>query len=227
MSARDASFIKAEFVTLTRPEAKKILDEGRQLARTLLKQQNASRQRIAAVDARLKATFNVLLNKAMAETAALTATIESSANEILTELIEATPVSQTRVIYYKGTHSNHGATKASWKLKVGGSASKHKLVFTNRYPDRVKYVEHGFARPAKHRALPYPPKPPLLMGMAWQMSTDDKKKVRYYIPPLPRIPGLFFVAKAKNKLHSQLQHLYETSGLALIDSYSVEFGADY
>ena len=110
-------------------------------------------------------------------------------------LIVATPVSQKRKRYFKGTHRDHGATKSGWKKQTKKTASKWICTFSNSKPDRVRFVEHGFKRPAKHaKDLAHP--------MMWQMDTDKQTQMAVMIPAMPKYPGRFFIAKNKHMLEA-------------------------
>ena len=139
--------------------------------------------------------------------------IDGYVDGAIAELMEATPISETRRLYLAGTHKDHGATKKGWKAKRKQKASLVKYDIVNTKPDRVRLVEHGFTRPA-------------IKGkkMAWQMIYDEKLQTKSAIKPYT-FEGLFFVAKQKTKLADMAGGLY--SGINLFDEIIVDYGDDY
>ena len=221
------SFVDVNVQIMPISELKAVIDTGMAELRTMFAGSQFSPSVQQAALGMLQRKFNSLLYKVEVGTAALIAGINQATEKALEELIDATPVSQSRILYYKGTHRNHGATKAAWHRAVWGSANNITYSFNNRYAFRVRTVEHGFSRPARHRMEPYPPDPSKMMGMAWQMSADEKKKVAYFLPALPRIEGLFFVAKTKGRLADELKNIDTKNKHSNVEAYSVAFGKEY
>ena len=165
------------------------------------------------VDVPVYAWLSRHLEKTNATLAAIQGVLESAKDS----LINATPVSQERKRYFAGTHRDHGATKKGWHRNISKRAKEWHCTFSNDYPNRVRFVEHGFERPEKWADE---------KAMMWQMDTDPKTVLTWHVRALPHYPGLFFVAKTKESIKNQLQTILSTQP-NLVDRAVIDYGGAY
>ena len=142
-------------------------------------------------------------------------------NENKSQLAEETPVSQSRKRYFAGTHSNHGATKHGWRASINKSTNSIAASINNSFPDRVRFVEHGFKRPKKHTGIAgY-----LHRYMMWQMDTNKKVVKTSTVRAMAPYPGKFIVKQAKDTIENVIASLSKAT--MFIDEYKIEYGSAY